>query len=281
MYCSQFCARSSTDAENQTLNTSPRNSLEGQVHLLAETRCKTFFYSREMEFKIKEMAMAVHGKLQTVEVPEYDQLLSSSLGSSGLYPFSKSYEEIAAEPALIFHTSGSTGLPKPITLRHNYLASLDNISTLPVPEGREQANWCALRPGNKYFNALPAFHAAGATFNLYAPIFSGTVFVLQAHPMPLSEDSFLKVSTAVDLTAAWLPPSFLEDVSASPSAYEQLSKLKYLFYGGGPLSAPAGDRLNKTVNLIQMMGGTEMGLAAGLVSKKWRYFEWNPNYGFV
>lgn len=228
--------------------------------------------------KVDEMKMALNGNLEMKLIPTYAEILSFH-EASRWYPFTHSYEELSTKPALIFHTSGSTGLPKPITIVHGYLATYDNIQVLPVPDGRVQANWTVVKPGQRYFNALPAFHAAGATFNLYAPIYCGTHFVLQPPNVPLNEETFLKIVKQLELAAAILPPSFLEELSSSPQSFKELSKLPYIFYGGGPLSPGAGDRLNKATNILQMIGGTEAGLGASLINKNWKYFEWNPEYG--
>ncbi|KAI0483351.1 hypothetical protein GGR56DRAFT_686675 [Xylariaceae sp. FL0804] len=65
--------------------------------------------------------------LTTVEVPSFEKFMSSP---SEHYPYEKTFEEARNEPVVVLHSSGSTGLPKPITLTHGSLAVLDNDHNL-------------------------------------------------------------------------------------------------------------------------------------------------------
>jgi acyl-coenzyme A synthetase/AMP-(fatty) acid ligase len=49
--------------------------------------------------------------LKVLKVPSIHDLLN---GKTSPYPFTKTFEEAKHEPFLVLHTSGSTGMPKPI-----------------------------------------------------------------------------------------------------------------------------------------------------------------------
>ena len=77
------------------------------------------------------------------------------------YPYEKSFEEAASDPFIVIHTSGSTGLPKPITLRHGGLATADAHHVMP-PSNNYQAE-VLLPSGERHpriFASLPPFHVS-------------------------------------------------------------------------------------------------------------------------
>ncbi|KAI9736294.1 MAG: putative NRPS-like protein biosynthetic cluster [Cirrosporium novae-zelandiae] len=265
----------------KALLTSPRNSAEGFASLIQKTRALTFFHTKEWAPLIHHASKGAGVPLKSVNIPTYAEILASK-NASRHYPFTKTYEELAMRPAHVFHTSGSTGLPSPIEITHSFISKLENIQEMPTPAGRLNSDLFVLKSGELFFTPFPAFHVTGAVCMLPIPIFSGAVVVLQPSETLLNEDMFLSLASQLDLTAALLPPSFIEDLSINPKAREQLSKLKYVLYAGGPLSKPSGDRLMNITTVIQMIGSTECGLITSLIPrerKDWSWFEWNPYSG--
>lgn len=53
-----------------------------------------------------------HRPMKVIEIPETDELLSTEPVPD--YPYNKTFQEAASDPSCVLHTSGSTGLPKPI-----------------------------------------------------------------------------------------------------------------------------------------------------------------------
>jgi len=264
----------------QNLVLSPRNSPEEQRSLLEDTGCKVLFYSSELKKTVEGIKNILAWELKSFLLPTYEDLIGAATAIDAKpYPFIKTFQQLAHKPAITFHTSGTTGMPKPITVVHFYFATMDNLSILPVPKGRKQSNWTVLNSGDVYFNGFPPFHPAGASFACITPLHTGTVFVLPPSEVPLNEDVFLKAAKQFDFECAFLPPSFIEDIAGSPEALEAISKLKYVFSMAGPLGLASGDKVSQYTQLIQLIGSTECGLMAGLVPKNWRGFEWNPNYG--
>ena len=77
------------------------------------------------------------------------------------YPFEKTFEEAARDPFIVIHTSGSTGLPKPITLRHGGLASLDGHHLMPSLNGYQPLSKLVEIQGPDVMLAgLPPFHVS-------------------------------------------------------------------------------------------------------------------------
>ena len=69
-----------------------------------------------------------------------------------------------------------------------------------------------------------------------------------------------EVMRQLELASVILPPSIVENLTKSSAGLEQLCRLKYIYYGGGPLSPEIGDHLvDQGVTLLALIGSTEMG----------------------
>lgn len=89
------------------------------------------------------------------------------------FPSLASAKAGAEEPAVVLFTSGSEGQPKGVVLSHRaLLANLAQIRAV-----------IAITPSDKFFNALPLFHAFGLTAGTLLPVLSGARLVL--YPSPL------------------------------------------------------------------------------------------------
>lgn len=79
------------------------------------------------------------------------------------YPFEKTFEEAAHDPFIVIHTSGSTGLPKPITLRHGGLATLDAHHSMPALNGYQPLSTLSKADGpERVFAGMPPFHVSSS-----------------------------------------------------------------------------------------------------------------------
>jgi acyl-coenzyme A synthetase/AMP-(fatty) acid ligase len=94
--------------------------------------------------------------MRSLQIPELKELLATS--EVPPYKFNKSFEEAKDEPFAVLHTSGSTGLPKPIVLHHSWFTSLDAQQGLKPFNGYE-IQWKAFS-GKTVFGLLPPFHVS-------------------------------------------------------------------------------------------------------------------------
>ena len=84
-------------------------------------------------------------------------------GPAAPYPYPKSFEDGAFDPFVVIHTSGSTGLPKPITIRLGSLATIDAQNLLPPFEGYEpQIKYS--EGHNRVLSGLPPYHVSTSYF---------------------------------------------------------------------------------------------------------------------
>lgn len=51
------------------------------------------------------------------------------------FPYDKTFEQAEWEPLLVLHTSGSTGIPKPIIVSHGMVAINDASHNIQDPDG--------------------------------------------------------------------------------------------------------------------------------------------------
>ena len=153
-------------------------------------------------------------------------------------------------------------MPKPVTLTHGFVSTMDYTSYIPRPPGRlipfydhtpqDLVLWCA-----------PYFHLMGLAS------FTGSIFqnipIVISHDKPLSVDFLVKVIQQANPTAAVFPPSILEDMSHSQEALAALSTLDSVCFGGAPLSPKAGNKLSRYIKLRSAIGSSEMGVLGCLI----------------
>ena len=92
-------------------------------------------------------------QLRVLEVPIVDDLLEKVYP---VYHYNKSFEEAREDPFVALHTSGTTGLPKPIVWPQDYPSSLGKQVQMDPPA--EYENNDRLYQGNRVFVFFPPFH---------------------------------------------------------------------------------------------------------------------------
>ena len=85
-------------------------------------------------------------------------------GSVAEYAYDKTFETAAHDPFIVIHTSGSTGLPKPITIRHGGLATIDAHRLLSPSNGYKPLVTITEGP-LRSFTSLPPFHVSSSRFS--------------------------------------------------------------------------------------------------------------------
>lgn len=79
------------------------------------------------------------------------------------FPYEKSFEDAAHDPFIVIHTSGSTGLPKPVTLYHGGLATPDAHHVMSPTNGYDPQLMTGQGGHNtRVFASLPPFHVSNS-----------------------------------------------------------------------------------------------------------------------
>lgn len=197
------------------------------------------------------------------------------------YAYNKTWAEASTEPTLVLHTSGSTGLPKPIIIRHALGAVMDVQHLVKCRDGEELHS--RLWPGAKALSTFPAFHAAGIILTLFSALYIGIDIVLASPSVPVTSNLVDDMMKHANLDGLMLAPSTVEELAFSTSSLELIQKkdIKFIAFGGGPVGQKAGDVLTKITILQNLIGSTEATLFSLIWTgrENWRYFKFHANNG--
>ncbi|KAK2037948.1 acetyl-CoA synthetase-like protein [Colletotrichum somersetense] len=150
---------------------------------------------------------------------------------------------------LILHSSGTSGLPKPIPCSHRYFlgyATCHNFQSTAEAQGLT-------------VSTLPLFHVkAGIWLCICLPVSQHRQDILRPftlhHPQRRQQDSRAKALLTV--------PSILEEIEGLPDGrgHDVLRKLDFVGFGGGRPKVSVGERLERSgVRLVGQYGATETG----------------------
>lgn len=146
-------------------------------------------------------------------------------------------EREKSQLAWIIHSSGSTGLPKPIF--QTQAAALRNY--------RNNLNM-------RGFVTLPLYHAHGIS-SLFRSITSRKSIHLYNASLPLTHQYLLKTLQQNDFEIFYGVPYALKILAESSDGLEALAKLKVVMFGGSACPDSLGDRLvANNVNLVSHYG---------------------------
>ncbi|KAJ5523615.1 thioester reductase domain-containing protein [Penicillium frequentans] len=195
-------------------------------------------------------------------------------------PFNLTWEEAKTKPFCVLHTSGSTGIPKPVFVTYGTFASNDAHQLIPSLGGKPTLiNYLS---GQRLFLALPVFHAACLTFTLVFNIFGGVTCVLPP-PGPLTADLANEVFLHGKLDGAVMAPSLIVDCyNNNKYCVNMVQNLKFLAYVGGALPEPVGNALTTRIKLLTMMGSCETALHPLELNESpddWQYLTISPWLG--
>ena len=196
------------------------------------------------------------------------------------YLFCPIFDDMRDKPFAILHTSGSTGIPKPVFITHGTFACNDAHQAIPLLGGNSTI--IDFTRGKRLFLALPLFHAACLTFTLGFNVFSGMTCVIPpAGPLTAKvvDESF----TYGRLDGALLPPSLIVDIyNNAEQLVNMCQRLKFLAYVGGTLPEEVGDSISPRLKLITLMGSCETALHPLELHDNptdWQYMTFSPFMG--
>ncbi|KAK4183556.1 putative peptide synthetase [Podospora australis] len=266
-------------ADYKAVLTSPRNSTEGNLALLKATACTKFVFTKEFRASLIDISSKSPSQLHIAQVPDLDDILTPSS------PVFTSVSDLSMEnrdTVMILHTSGTTGLPKPVYIKAGVFNTTLTINDMPAPPGRESIH-------NKLFGTrlalavTPFFHIFGINMLLRSIHFQKPLVLLPPSKPPTAE-LVVEAITKTKPSALICPPSVIEDLCKLPSALPALESLEFVFFGGAPLSHAAGTKIIPHTRLYNGIGSTEAFFYPAMVPQDpndWEYFEWTPGGGLT
>ncbi|KAJ5604420.1 hypothetical protein N7510_009574 [Penicillium lagena] len=249
-------------------------------HLLSSIRARSAIVSPRLTSTMKE-AIALEGQGQSVGIQMYVQRpyeddleksrtldLSAIKIDDGRHFVSENDRNV-----LILHSSGTTGLPKPIYQPHRYLLNFAECHQL----GKEDIIGSVL-------SALPLFHPSKTLmsqgFGLVAPCLAmgaGKPFMLPPSNTIPTGSLMIELIHTFTPTALMTVPHILEEITAlaPEQGVNALRPLEFVLSGGGPLKNSVAEILATSgVSLLAHFGTTECG-PLGVVSVPAPDYDWH------
>ncbi|KAA1469647.1 acetyl-CoA synthetase-like protein [Dentipellis sp. KUC8613] len=231
------------------------------AHLLKATSPSTILINAQVSRSVKDTVDILSSDPEVATTPNfinalgYEEFLRADnpeLETLSLPPVYRFHH--ADRDAIIMHSSGTTGLPKPIYHAQAYL--LVYAGCHRIPESRE--------PSHFNVSTLPLYHG----FGFLAPSLSlsiGLPFVLPPASVIPTARSVLNSLESTGARSMLSVPSILEDIVRLPGSagLQALKKLDFIAIGGAPMKEPVAQELvSNGVNLLNHWGATEIGAIA-------------------
>ncbi|KAH7400247.1 hypothetical protein BKA64DRAFT_723003 [Cadophora sp. MPI-SDFR-AT-0126] len=254
------------------LFSSPKNSLDGHMAVIEAAKCRTWLVPNGHDCS----DILARQPMKTLSVLSLEECLEGS--SVPVYPYTKTFSEARNHPCWVLHTSGSTGLPKPIIRNLQSTCSTEAHRLAPPVNGRPLL--VDKLTGSRVYMTFPLFHSAGLSNGLYWPLFYDQTCLLGPQ-RPLTIEvvaDMLKNSGAEAIITA---PSTVENIAQSPECLAVLPQLKAVAWGGGPLCDQTGTLISSLTKLILIMGTTEAGWLTCVDTDRedWNYVHFHPLSG--
>jgi acyl-coenzyme A synthetase/AMP-(fatty) acid ligase len=234
------------------------------INLLNQANCNTIVHgcSQQIESMIQEVSQEV--PLQTLHTPGRERY---EMQKDREPRFKRVYnrDEETNKIALVMHSSGSTGLPKPVFLSHK------NVLCHPVQGS-----------GVDNFGALPLYHMYGISTMLQAMYMRKVAYMFN-QSLPMTADNLIVAIQAARPQAIHTVPYALGLLAEKPHGVECLTACKFVTAASARTPDELGDRLVRAgVKLGVVYGTTECGLAGDTMRRvagddSWDYIRLYPN----
>ncbi|OAA72981.1 transferase family protein [Akanthomyces lecanii RCEF 1005] len=261
---------------------SPKNSTQGALAVLETLNCHIWAKAGDaplvplVQDVLKERPMTI------LDLPSLDTLLDSA--NTPAYPYTKTFAEASADPFCFLHTSGSTGIPKPIPWSNGLIGTMDAIRLLPRVDGDHDllpwtTNWCA---HDRIYSSFPMSHGAGIIMNILLPaLFNLHCIMGPVNILPnITLVEALAEQARIDIWS--MVPSLTDEVGETPDVLAKLAPSKFICASGGPVSPVSAGKANKVIRVLNLTGTTEGLFIGNLVPPRedWFWFAFHPYSGF-
>ncbi|KAI1279321.1 hypothetical protein F5Y07DRAFT_406163 [Xylaria sp. FL0933] len=264
--------------------TSPRNSPAAQSSMFERLGCNVLITPDPTSSNALSILEAVNN-CRVIKIPGIDKLLEVT---SFPYTSEKTLNESRSDPFLVIHTSGSTGIPKPLVWTQETAVRAIEATSRGPPDGLISVD--ALCRGKRVLSSLPPFHGAGLAQWLFNGIPFGNITVVPAAAGAIiTGDALVHALRQTPADVAILVPSVVAEIAERPDLLEFCAAhLELIIYIGGDLPQTIGDRVAAKIRLRSQWGASEVGIPPQLVAPElereeggWRYIRFHPCTGAI
>lgn len=267
---------------SQALFLSPKNSTAGALAVLETLHCNIWAKAADAPVYPLVHDVLAERPMTILDLPSLDTLLDAA--GTAPYPYTKTFAEATTEPFCYLHTSGSTGVPKPIPWSHGLIGTMDACRLLPPVEGDHglvpwTTDWKA---HDRIYSSFPMSHGAGIIMNILLPaLFNLHCVMGPVNILPnITLVEALAEQARIDIWS--MVPSLTDEVGETPDVLAKLAPSKFICASGGPVSPISAGKANEVIRVLNLTGTTE-GLFIGCLvpaREDWFWFAFHPYSGF-
>ncbi|KAK5635634.1 hypothetical protein RRF57_011346 [Xylaria bambusicola] len=269
--------------------TSPRNSLIAHQKLFGSVGCKTLITPDPANPHVHAILEAAE-PCRAFTIPGIDDLLPK------VYPvfvMEKALNESLRDALVVVqsntapsHTSGSTGIPKPLIWTQETAMRHIEASSRDPPDGQTSVD--SFIRGKRMLSTLPPFHGAGLMQHLlYANGFGNIITIPAATGPIVTARGVVDALKQTPADVVIMVPSVVAELSESPELLEYCAKnIQLILYIGGDLPQAVGDRVASKVRLRCWWGASEIGFPQQIFVPEleshgagWHYIRFGPIVG--
>ncbi|KAK6220575.1 putative NRPS-like protein biosynthetic cluster [Pestalotiopsis sp. IQ-011] len=266
--------------------TSPRNSHEAHRALFDHLQCQTLITSDPVP-PAAQTVLDIVKPAHHLKVPSVAELL---MRRHDAYHFTKTFQELQHSPFVIMHTSGTTGLPKPIVWTHETCNQVLNAKTQNTPNGTLSVDGTLIN-GKRVIMTLPPFHGACLAQLILGAIPFGNVMIAPVASAIPTAQGVVDALKQAPADVAILVPSVVAELAREPDLLDYCAQhLETIIYIGGDLPQDIGHRVAEKIHLRCQWGQTETGIVPQLLPAElippaptakelWRYVRFHPCVG--
>ncbi|KAJ6784388.1 hypothetical protein PWT90_05068 [Aphanocladium album] len=261
---------------------SPKNSTQGALAVLETLSCHIWAKAGDAPIVPLVQDILQTRSMTVLDLPTLDELLSAA--DTPPYPYTKTFAEATTEPFCFLHTSGSTGVPKPIPWSHGLIGTMDAIRLLPPVDGDHGlAPWTAdWKAHDRVYSSFPMSHGAGIIMNILLPaLFNLHCVMGPVNILPnITLVEALAEQARIDIWS--MVPSLTDEVGETPDVLAKLAPSKFICASGGPVSPVSAGKANEVIRVLNLTGTTEGLFIGNLVPERedWFWFAFHPYSGF-
>ncbi|KAJ3569482.1 hypothetical protein NPX13_g6068 [Xylaria arbuscula] len=268
----------------QLFLTSPRNSATAQSSMFERLGCNVLITTDATSPNTLFILEGIKN-CRIIEILDIDKLLEAT----GLpYASEKTLNDSRSGPFWVIHTSGSTGIPKPLVWTQETAVRAIEATSRGPPEGLLSVD--ALCRGKRVLSVLLPFHGAGLAQCLLNGIPFGNIPVVPAAAGAIvTADALVDALRQTPADVAILVPSVVAEIAERPDLLEFCAAhLELVIYIGGDLPQTIGDRVAAKMRLRSQWGASEVGIPPQLFAPEleqeqggWRYIRFHPCTGAI